>query len=206
MQRATLERLHSTVRCWTGVDPDLGLIADEKMTWERTANGCVVHISKYVGVMYKVKHHVSNQALRMFYHSLINSRVQYRIAAWGSQYRWFWIARWDCDAQWDVISLWLWLVKLQAFSGGSRASVRRGQANREEPKRVHVLKYSRLSSTIVVVGKNVVSFCRPRKWLFLLVELRDFSGNNHSLEHGWRNLFQSGGHKSTSKNVENFLI
>jgi len=33
--------------------------------------------------MYKVKHYVNNQALRMFYHSLINSRVQYGIIAWG---------------------------------------------------------------------------------------------------------------------------
>ena len=32
--------------------------------------------------MYKVKHYVNNQALRMLYHSLINSRVQYGIIAW----------------------------------------------------------------------------------------------------------------------------
>jgi len=40
-------------------------------------------ISKYVGVMYKVKHYVNNQALRMLYHSLKNSRTQYGIIAWG---------------------------------------------------------------------------------------------------------------------------
>jgi len=33
--------------------------------------------------MYKVKHYVNNQALRMLYHSLINSRAQYGIIAWG---------------------------------------------------------------------------------------------------------------------------
>jgi len=33
--------------------------------------------------MYKVKHCVNNQALRMLYHSLINSRAQYGIIAWG---------------------------------------------------------------------------------------------------------------------------
>jgi len=30
-------------------------------------------MSKYVGVMYEIKHYVNNQALRMLYHSLMNS-------------------------------------------------------------------------------------------------------------------------------------
>jgi len=66
----------------------------------RDLNGCVRREScttpKYVGVMDKVKHYISNQALRMLYHSLINPRVQYGIIAWGraahvicSQYRLF---------------------------------------------------------------------------------------------------------------------
>ena len=33
--------------------------------------------------MYKVKYYVNNQALRMLYHSLINSRAQYGITARG---------------------------------------------------------------------------------------------------------------------------
>ena len=33
--------------------------------------------------MYKVKYYVNSQALRMLYHSLINSRAQYGIIAWG---------------------------------------------------------------------------------------------------------------------------
>jgi len=40
-------------------------------------------MSKYVGVMYEIKHYVNNQALRMLYHSLMNSRVEYGIIAWG---------------------------------------------------------------------------------------------------------------------------
>jgi len=35
-------------------------------------------MSKYVGVLYKVKDYVSYQALHMIYHKLINARVQYR--------------------------------------------------------------------------------------------------------------------------------
>jgi len=34
--------------------------------------------------------------------------------------------------------------------------------------------------TIVRYHTKVVSFCRPRKWLFLLVELCDLSGNHQS--------------------------
>jgi len=33
--------------------------------------------------MYKVEYYVNNQALRMLYHSLINSRAQYGNIAWG---------------------------------------------------------------------------------------------------------------------------
>jgi len=50
-----------------------GAIVDEKLTWKEHCKQLCSTISKYVGVMYKVKHHVNNQALRMLYHSLINS-------------------------------------------------------------------------------------------------------------------------------------
>ena len=61
----------------------LGVIVDEKLTWKEHCKQLCCTISKYVGVMYKVKHYVNNQALRMLHHSLINSRVQYGIIAWG---------------------------------------------------------------------------------------------------------------------------
>jgi len=61
----------------------LGVIVDEKLTWKEHCKQLCNTISKYVGVMYKVKHYVNNQALYMLYHSLINSRVQYGIIAWG---------------------------------------------------------------------------------------------------------------------------
>ena len=61
----------------------LGVIVDEKLTWKDDCKQLCCTISKYVGVMYKVKHYVNNQALRMLYHSLIKSRVQYGIIVWG---------------------------------------------------------------------------------------------------------------------------
>jgi len=61
----------------------LGVIVDEKLTWKEHCKQLCSTISKYVGVMYKVQHYVNNQALRMLYQSLINSRPQYVIIAWG---------------------------------------------------------------------------------------------------------------------------
>jgi len=49
-------------------------------------------------------------------------------------------------------------------------------------KGIHLIKYPRLSATIVGYRTKVVTFCRPREWLFLLVELCDLSGNNHNLK------------------------
>jgi len=61
----------------------LGVIVDEKLTWKEHCKQLCSTISKYVGVMYKVKCYVNNQTLRMLYHSLINSRAQYGLIAWG---------------------------------------------------------------------------------------------------------------------------
>jgi len=61
----------------------LGIITDEKLTWKEHRKQLCSTISKYVSVMYKVKHYVNNHALCMLYHSLINSQVQYGIIAWG---------------------------------------------------------------------------------------------------------------------------
>jgi len=51
----------------------LGVIVDEKLTWKEHCKQLCCTISKYVGVKHKVKHYVNKQALRMLYHSLINS-------------------------------------------------------------------------------------------------------------------------------------
>jgi len=61
----------------------LGVIVDEKLTRKEHCKQLCCTISKYVGVMYEVKQYVNNQALRMLYHSLINSLAQYGIIAWG---------------------------------------------------------------------------------------------------------------------------
>ena len=69
-----------------------------------------------------------------------------------------------CSAAWDPD---------QAFGGSIQIGA---------PKSLHLHKYQRLSATIVGCHTNVVTFCRPKKWLFVLFELCYFSGNNHSLK------------------------
>jgi len=61
----------------------LGVIVEEKLTWQEHCKQLCCTICKYVGAMYKVKHYVNIQALRILYHSSINSRAQYGIIAWG---------------------------------------------------------------------------------------------------------------------------
>ena len=73
-------RIERTV---TSTHKYLGVIVDEKLTWKEHCKQMCSTISKYVGIMHKVKHYVNNHALRMLYHSLINSRAQYGITAWG---------------------------------------------------------------------------------------------------------------------------
>ena len=62
---------------------ELGVIVDEKLTLKRNCKRLCYTISKYHGAVYKVKHYLSYLAPRMLYHSLINSRAQYGIIAWG---------------------------------------------------------------------------------------------------------------------------
>ena len=61
----------------------LGVIVDVKLTWKEHCKQLCSTISKYIGVMYKIKHYVNNQAFRMLYRSLTNSRAQNGIIAWG---------------------------------------------------------------------------------------------------------------------------
>jgi len=67
-------------------------------------------------------------------------------------------------------------------SGGSRTGVWWGSQIEGNQEGLHLLKYQRFSTTIVGCHTKVVTICRPKKWIFLLVELRDISGNNHSLK------------------------
>jgi len=53
-----------------------------------------------------------------------------------------------------------------------------GQSNKGHQKSLHLFKYQRLSATIAEYHTKLVTSCRPRKWLFLLVEPCNFAGNH----------------------------
>jgi len=48
--------------------------------------------------------------------------------------------------------------------------------------RLHLFKYSWFTAKIVGYHTKVVTFEKPRKWLFLLVKPCNLSGNHHSLK------------------------
>ena len=57
----------------------------------------------------------------------------------------------------------------QAFGGG-------GQSNRGAPKGLHLLKYQRLSATIVWCHTKVVTFYRPKRGYFYWLNYAIFQG------------------------------
>jgi len=54
------------------------------------------------------------------------------------------------------------------------------QSNKGAPNSFQLFKYPSFSATIFGYHTKVVTFSRPRKWLFWLVQLCDSSGNHHS--------------------------
>jgi len=76
----------------------------------------------------------------------------------------------------------LFSEKLSLSSGGSRQGVLGGSEMRGRQKVFTCLKYPSFSATIVGYHTKVVTFSKPRKWLFVLVDLCDLSGNHHSLK------------------------
>jgi len=76
----------------------------------------------------------------------------------------------------------LFSEKWSLSSGGSRQGVLGGSEMRRRQKVFTRLKYPSFSATIVGYHTKVVTFSKPRKWLFVLVDLCDLSGNYHSLK------------------------
>jgi len=67
------------------------------------------------------------------------------------------------------------LIRCISNSGGSRPDVWGEQSSNGAPKSIHLFRYPSFSATIVGYHTKVVTFSRPRKWIFLLVELEDYS-------------------------------
>ena len=63
----------------------LGVTLDEYINWTPHTNKLVVKLSKYSGILNKLKCYLPSHILKMLYCSLIQSHLNYAILAWGNQ-------------------------------------------------------------------------------------------------------------------------
>ena len=61
----------------------LGVILDENMSWKPHLDVLANKISKYTGILNKLKHYLPIYTLRTLYFSMINSNLNYGILVWG---------------------------------------------------------------------------------------------------------------------------
>ncbi len=61
----------------------LGVIIDEKLTWARHIATIKAKMSRYVGIMYKLKRHLPFQARLQIFHSLVQSHLNFCNLVWG---------------------------------------------------------------------------------------------------------------------------
>lgn len=64
----------------------LGLIIDKHLNWNEHLRTLSKDISRQVGIIYKLRHQLKQKILLRIYHSLIQSKVTYMIAVWGSAF------------------------------------------------------------------------------------------------------------------------
>ena len=61
----------------------LGLTINEKMSWKPHINKISNKVSKYVGVLNRLKRYLPGHILKIIYVSLIQSNLNYSLMAWG---------------------------------------------------------------------------------------------------------------------------
>ena len=64
----------------------LGLLIDEHLSWTPHVNNIATKISKYTGVLCRLKHFIPSFILKTLYNSLILPHFTYGILAWGKNY------------------------------------------------------------------------------------------------------------------------
>ena len=65
----------------------LGVMIDELLSWKYHISYTCSRISSNVGVISKLRHHLSISQLKQLYYNLIYSYLPYAIIAWGSAYK-----------------------------------------------------------------------------------------------------------------------
>ena len=62
----------------------LGLYVDETLRWSTHIQQLSLQLARYAGIFCRIRNLVPKETLRMLYHSLILSRMQYGILIWGN--------------------------------------------------------------------------------------------------------------------------
>ena len=62
----------------------LGLLIDDTLNWSSHMQHLSHQLARLSGIFYRLRNYVKKETLCMVYHSLVNSRIQYGIAVWGT--------------------------------------------------------------------------------------------------------------------------
>ena len=62
----------------------LGVTIDDKLTWKIHLQNLSAQLSRFCGVLYRLRHLVPSKILTLLYYSLVYSRLQYGITVWGT--------------------------------------------------------------------------------------------------------------------------
>ena len=61
----------------------LGVIVDDKLNWSHHIKTVVSKMSRYVGILYRLKSNLPLEARKLIYHSLIQSHLNFCSLVWG---------------------------------------------------------------------------------------------------------------------------
>ena len=62
----------------------LGILIDDKLSWDLQVSKLCSKLSSVCGVLSKVRHYLDRESLMLIYNSLFDSRLRYGILAWGT--------------------------------------------------------------------------------------------------------------------------
>ena len=62
----------------------LGVIIDEKLTWSQHITSLKSKMSRYVGILYKIKHLLPMKSRLQIFHSFIQSHINFCSVVWVS--------------------------------------------------------------------------------------------------------------------------
>ena len=64
-----------------------GLFIDQNLNWIPHIKSLSFHLARYTGLFYKLKLCTNMDTMKLLYHSLINSELQYGIIVWGATFK-----------------------------------------------------------------------------------------------------------------------